>query len=806
MNLTGVVLDDTYEIESIIGRGGFAMVYLARQLGLERKVAVKVLHSQHLADENAQLRFRREAKILASLTHPNIVKCFSFGIWQGQLPYIVFEYLEGESLRELLKREARLSLSEVLSIAEKVSAALAHAHARGVVHRDLKPENIFLLKNGELRVLDFGLAKFFEPAADEKTLTESGFLLGTAHYMSPEQCRGKDPDASSDLYSLACIIYELLSGKVPFEADTAIGVIYKHLNETPERLSKNLSEIPETVDLILFKALQKSQKERYASAEEMSRDFKLIQSGKTSLGLAIPGLSVSDAIKAEFKKEDKRPAPHFLSLLLLLAFLLSLIFVFSDPGPVGLLEAYSSFLPEENRYLFLKDCGEKFLAGSRNQAALLLFEDALKIRKSKPEQKIRILNDLAICNLHIGRNLTARDYSEKALELVSRDEFLQGCRDPQIIIETLKTAQKMNFLWREELYDALRHIADSKIAAGNSELHANVLAAIFSVCPGDNVVADEYVIHLLKFLELSELRHESRFLPPLLDSWAAHPSDYLSCRLPLGRIFAELKKRIVSRGKDSSIKDLVELVLNGIYSSNDSDAADLSCIFAISLQSLLESIPDSEINTQELQFSPEILEKRIYTAKTAVSRCFLLILAAQLYEIKRQYERMPSLVRRSLLQAGKIEGGEIQSWRKRQAYESLCRILEQLPDSFPEKAKLAIELYDELKASYLYRIGEYHLACLLKALSAANDIQPYKQALTEVIEAAKERSAVSNALNGALIEAADLRLERKDYEGVKFFVAELKKVENVLDSNCKLNYSKFLKNYQNLSVLKLQGS
>ncbi|MBX9689541.1 MAG: hypothetical protein K2X27_22720 [Candidatus Obscuribacterales bacterium] len=356
----------------------------------------------------------------------------------------------------------------------------------------------------------------------------------------------------------------------------------------------------------------------------------------------------------------------------------------------------------------------------------------------------------------------------------------------------------MNFLWREDLHSQILHIADSKVAVGNFELEANALAALFAISPENGIVADKFAMQVLGILSLLELKHDSQYLPPLIDSWIAHPSDYLNYRESLAAVLAELKKRSLSRGKGSSFDDLVEIMLQFIDNSDDSIAADLSCVFTRSLQNLPYQAPESKDRAQECHFSQEILENRIARASAPVSKCLMLILMAQLYEMKRQYEMIPPLVRQSLLAARKIESGEVQRWRKTKAYGSICKIVELLPDSNPEKVKLGIEIYDDLKPVNLYRIGEYDLACLLKAFSGAKKIEPYMGTLDSLIEVAKHRSVVPKLLSDALICAAETRLERKDYECVKYFLVKLKECEEYLDLDGKRKYAQLLKNCQSL--------
>ncbi|MFQ3536649.1 MAG: protein kinase [Aggregatilineales bacterium] len=253
-----------YQILERLGRGGMATVYRAYQSGMDRMVAVKVLHPQYTDDPSFVERFKREACSVGVLRHPNIVQVIDFDVQDGHY-YMVMEYVETESLKNRLQQLGGLPVREALSIVRKLADALAYAHAHGILHRDVKPANVLMSKSGEPILTDFGIAKLM----DLTGLTASGAAIGTPAYMSPEAGRGDQVDERSDVYSLGVMLYEMLSGHLPFDADTPYAVILKHINEPPPPLGQRVPHLPEVVERIVIKALEKDKSRRYQSAAEM---------------------------------------------------------------------------------------------------------------------------------------------------------------------------------------------------------------------------------------------------------------------------------------------------------------------------------------------------------------------------------------------------------------------------------------------------------------------------------------------------------------------------------------------------------
>ncbi|GKU78507.1 Stk1 family PASTA domain-containing Ser/Thr kinase [Paenibacillus sp. L3-i20] len=267
--MIGHDLGGRYEIVSRIGGGGMALVYKAHDVLLNRKVAVKVLRQQFVNDDEFIRRFRREAQSAAALSHPNVVSIYDVG-QEDETHYIVMEYVEGNNLNELIQERAPLQAEEAVRFAMQICDALGHAHQNHIIHRDIKPHNILIGNNGRVKVTDFGIAR----AVTSSTITHTGSVLGSVHYFSPEHAKGINAGEKSDLYSLGIVLYQMLTGKLPFLGESPISVALKHLQETIEAPRSINPHIPQSVENIILKATRKNQSERYSSAQEMLLDLE----------------------------------------------------------------------------------------------------------------------------------------------------------------------------------------------------------------------------------------------------------------------------------------------------------------------------------------------------------------------------------------------------------------------------------------------------------------------------------------------------------------------------------------------------
>ena len=274
-------LGGRYEIGELLGRGGMAEVHLGHDTRLGRTVAVKMLRPDLARDPTFQVRFRREAHSAASLNHPAVVAVYDTGEDQfagNPVPYIVMEYVEGSTLRDLLASGRKLVPERALEIVDGVLAALAYSHQQGIVHRDIKPANVMLTKAGEVKVMDFGIARAMDDMG--ATMTQTSAVIGTAQYLSPEQARGQQVDARSDLYSTGCLLYELLTGRPPFVGDSPVSVAYQHVREEPVPPSQIDPDLTPAVDAVVLRALAKDREQRYQSADDMRRDIASARAGR----------------------------------------------------------------------------------------------------------------------------------------------------------------------------------------------------------------------------------------------------------------------------------------------------------------------------------------------------------------------------------------------------------------------------------------------------------------------------------------------------------------------------------------------
>ena len=287
------ILDQRYELEELIGGGGMADVYKAKDCLLNRPVAVKILHEEFKQDKEFIDKFQREAQAAARLSHPNIVNIYDVGVADGD-HYIVMEYVPGRTLKDRIRQEGHLSVSESLRVAREIAEALAHAHANNLVHCDIKPHNILMMADGHAKVADFGIAR----AVTESTMTYSGNVIGSVHYFSPEQAKGTMITPKSDVYSLGVVLYEMLTGKLPFTGDNPVSIAVKHLQEEPVPVRQIDPAIPPVVEAIVSKAMSKDPAMRPTSAElvqDISQAERMLMAGSQPMPQMAPMAQNPDA-------------------------------------------------------------------------------------------------------------------------------------------------------------------------------------------------------------------------------------------------------------------------------------------------------------------------------------------------------------------------------------------------------------------------------------------------------------------------------------------------------------------------------
>jgi tRNA A-37 threonylcarbamoyl transferase component Bud32 len=340
----GELIGDRYEVEKLVGRGGNSSVFKAHDLLLERNVALKILHEHHLDDEEYVERFKREARTVAQLSHPNIVTVIDRGETDGR-PFIVFEYVDGQTLDQVIHRRGAMPIDEALEIAIASARGLAFAHRHGLVHRDVKPQNILLNGDRQPKVTDFGIARSLDV---KKGVTQTGTVLGTSNYIAPEQASGDPAGAASDVYSLGVVLFELLTGRVPFEGENFVTVAMKHINEPAPSVTALRPDVPPRVAAAVSRALAKDPRNRFASMDEFAAELEAclaeLRVGGADSTRTVMNAPVPDAARRRNVRARRRvtPGPLFVSLLALAALaviVVAAIAVQRDTGLPGISSA-----------------------------------------------------------------------------------------------------------------------------------------------------------------------------------------------------------------------------------------------------------------------------------------------------------------------------------------------------------------------------------------------------------------------------------------------------------------------------------
>lgn len=327
-------IDGRYVVLRQLGDGGMGTVYEAREIGLDRIVAVKILHNDQLVDSDSLSRFKREGKVLSQLSHANIITFYRFGLWQESIPYIAMEFLNGINLQELINQNEKLSADRCIALSIQICHSLVYLHASGIIHRDLKPNNIMICNDAgveTVKLLDFGLARMMaDKGVVSQHLTGTGEILGSVYYMSPEQGRGLRADQRSDIYALGCVMYAMLTGSPPLHADNPMGIIYMHQNKEPRSFKEVNPELklPERLEDVIFKCMRKEPIERYSAVQELLDDLQLVQSGKND------GLELSQSSSRRKKNENSSNKFVFASIVGVLSLSALIVWFKSDSARI----------------------------------------------------------------------------------------------------------------------------------------------------------------------------------------------------------------------------------------------------------------------------------------------------------------------------------------------------------------------------------------------------------------------------------------------------------------------------------------
>jgi serine/threonine protein kinase len=375
LSLIGEILENQYKIISILGKGGMSVVYRASHVALNKTVAIKTMHAHLISDSNALARFKQEAQAASQLDHPNVINVYSFGTTSGDSPqpYIIMDYIEGDSLSDAIKKDGLPPVRATLTIFRQVACALEHAHSKGVIHRDLKPSNIMLLaRDGTVKIVDFGIAKLLPQEGEQShRLTQTGEIFGSPAYMSPEQCMGLSVDKRSDIYALGCVLYEALTGKPPLQGNTVFETFNKHTTEIPAPLEVPGAEkaLIDRLDAVVFRALEKQPDKRYQSMSAFESDLASIESELDS-GLRSTGLRLGIARQQRSLKRFASSFPKLVALFILAAGIVALTGFFSWQRYSWFFEAHT-FQPTATRWFYFLEARRKSnLSESEKQVQL----------------------------------------------------------------------------------------------------------------------------------------------------------------------------------------------------------------------------------------------------------------------------------------------------------------------------------------------------------------------------------------------------------------------------------------------------
>jgi hypothetical protein len=683
-DLQGQIIDESYRILSSLGEGGVGEVYLAEQLNLNRTVAVKFLRDYLVSDPEWQERFRREGKILAMLLHPNIVRCFTFGFWQNKLPYLVFEYVEGRTLKSLIFTRGTLPWRFVFTLALEICSALSYAHGFGVIHRDLKPGNIIVCGSDDspqVKVLDFGLARLSDSSA-QLSLTSTGQIVGTAHYMSPEQCLGKKPAPCWDLYALGCIMYEAICGVLPFDADSSVGVIHKQLNEYPRPASALVKGLPKMVDRLLLKAMAKNPDQRYESAEKLAGDLRRILESDPEHGQAGADISLSDDLLKELlsaRTEYRLPGKLLLAGLGLVCLGAAAVFAMSDPGPAGLVEFYSDLLPAVQRLPFLESAADFFLKIRRIKAAECLLKKAHHQQDPHDEmEKVRLLSKLAACSLALQQRGAAIIQATECLTIACLNGTQRNLVDSAAIVRAAAVIEKIDAPCDPQLERSLNKIACDQSFAGYYEaaIHANL--ALQSLPMPDRGAGRVRICALVDGLRLAREHADQTAMIHLIEYAKKRARRLVRCKDSLQYFLELLQSTIEKNGLSGKSPDclahIIDQTLTSEKAGSELDRTDFAYyILALRPESSLYCAPAAE------------LEPLINSSAAPLLRSYAALLASRYCFAAHDWTGCRRMIRQAISLGSLLGQGDFRG--RREMFESE-RLLTEIPDNSPEEFEL----------------------------------------------------------------------------------------------------------------------
>lgn len=494
---SGKIFDDRYEIECLIGSGGSSDVYKAWESKLNRSVAIKLLQGwADSVDANAMSRFQREAKVLCKLQHPNIIDVYRFGLTESGIPFLVSEYIQGESLRTLIEQEKTISYPKVLSIALDLALGLAYAHSSGVIHRDLKPENViidsFTDKKPVLKLIDFGLCKADtnQSQTQQSTLTGTGELLGTAAYMSPEQILGQKVDERTDIYSFGCILFEMITGKQPLEGRNQSEMLMRRVNETIPRILKLNPDckLPAELDELIQSCCARAAEKRVQSFEEIITLLKSIPAPQAELSFA--------PAKTEFIDEKKRQNKIVLFSSLVIATIITLAILlkmqpqlthFSELPPTSINKSLSTIqqslnvkhLEEARQQAEVQVHGEDFKRWPAQQKGDLLYSYFDLFRKAGDDKSAKHYASLFLKTMLLDMNTTHEESSDwparvRALSNYFLKARLSKANWRELNLALLTVHQDRSFVCSQPSYVLLRELQEEAILASSTSPNTEI--------------------------------------------------------------------------------------------------------------------------------------------------------------------------------------------------------------------------------------------------------------------------------------------------------------------------------------------